>query len=132
MVHMTADRIGITALSVIRARRNIIDALISVIPRVIKWLNRSEVQTIILYFQITRGFPNVIWGSRRYSYKIYTSPKQSRAIYYPKEIPFFVLANLLFIHAYVGWPESIHDARVPIKLRSMGLLPTVVWRQTYR
>lgn len=115
MVHMTADRIGITALSVIRARRNIVDALISVIPRVIKWLNRSEVQTIILYFQITRGFPNVIWGSRRYSYEIYTSPKQSRAIYYPKEIPFFVLANLLFIHAYVGGPESIHDARVPIK-----------------
>lgn len=81
MVHTTEDRIDITALSVIRARRNIVDAIISVIPKVIKWLNRSEVQTIILYFQITRGFPNVIWGSRRYSYQIYTSPKQSRAIY---------------------------------------------------
>lgn len=36
-VLMTADRFGVTDFSVIRALINVVDALISVIPRVIKW-----------------------------------------------------------------------------------------------
>lgn len=44
----------------IRARKNVVDGLISVIPRVIKWPKRGDVQTITLDFQITRGFPDVI------------------------------------------------------------------------
>lgn len=59
-VLMTADRYGVTYFSVIRASRNVVNALISVIPRVIKLPNRGEVQTIILDFQRTKGFPDVI------------------------------------------------------------------------
>lgn len=59
---MTADRFGVTNFSVTRARRNVIGALklFSVVPMVIKRPNRGEVQTIILDFQRTRGFPEVI------------------------------------------------------------------------
>lgn len=61
-VLMTADRFGVTNFSVTRACRNVVGALklISVVPMVIKRPNRGEVQTIILDFQRTRGFPEVI------------------------------------------------------------------------
>lgn len=59
-VLVTTDILGVTVFSVIRACRNIVDALISVIPRVSKRPSRGEVQTIILDFQRTRGFPDVI------------------------------------------------------------------------
>lgn len=59
---MTADRFGVTNFSVTRAHRNVVGTLklISVVPMVIKRPNRGEVQTIILDFQRTRGFPEVI------------------------------------------------------------------------
>lgn len=71
---MTADRFGVTDFSVIRARRNVVDALISVILRVIKWQNRGEVQTITLDFQRTKGFPDVIEASDGTHIKITPPP----------------------------------------------------------
>lgn len=61
-VLMTADRFGVTNFSVTRACRNVVGALklIAVVPMVIKRPSRGEVQTLILDFQRTRGFPEVI------------------------------------------------------------------------
>lgn len=55
-VLMTADRFGVTDFSVTRAHRPVVGALISVVPMV----RGQIVQTIILDFQRTRGFPDVI------------------------------------------------------------------------
>lgn len=44
----------------IRARRNVVDALVSVISKVIRWPNRVEIKTNLLDLKRTRGFLNVI------------------------------------------------------------------------
>lgn len=68
-VFKVADKvkIDISNFSIIRARWNVVDALVSVIPWVFKWPNRSNIEIFILDFQRTRFF----WcdkGSRRYSF----------------------------------------------------------------
>lgn len=114
---MTADRFGVTGFSVIRARRNVIDALVSVIPKVMKWPNRGEVQTIILDFQRTIGLPDVIGALGGTHIKIKPPPNQpeqynNRKGFHSLQLQCVCDPNLLFIHAYVRWPGSVHDARV--------------------
>lgn len=117
-VLMTADRFGVTDFSVTRARRNVVGALISVVPMAIKRPNRGEVQTSILDFQRTRGFPDVIGALDGTHIKID-----------PIDPVIQIYFSCNHVHAYVGWPGSVHDARV-LK-HSMGQWPTAVWKQTY-
>lgn len=108
---------GVTDFSLIRARRNVVDALISVIPRVIKWPNRGEVQTIILDFQRPRGFAEMIEALDGTHIKITPPPNHpeqyiNRKGFHSLQLQCVCVPNLLFIHAYVGWPGSVHDACV--------------------
>lgn len=98
---MTADRFGVTDFSVTRARRNVVGAFISVVPMAIKRPNRGEVQTSILDFQRTRGFPDVIGALDGTHIKID-----------PIDPVIQIYFSCNHLHSYVGWPGSVHDARV--------------------
>lgn len=82
---------------------------------VIVWLNKGDVQTIIQYFKRTKGFLDVMGLSPVPISKLHLDPQNhpeqyiNRKGFYSLQVQCIWDLNLFSIHAYVGWPRSVHD-----------------------
>lgn len=94
-----------------------VNALFSLVGRIIKWPSRQSTQDIINDFKNIKGFLDVIWALDGTHIRI-TPPSHHPEQYINRkgfssiQLQCVCDAKLFFTHVYLGWPGSVHDARV--------------------
>ena len=108
-----ADRFGITEFSVIEIRRRMTRALCKIKTAYIRWPTGHMRQENIVNFK----FPNTVGALDGTHIRIQAPRDNSAAYYNRKGFHSIVLQaacqyDMQFPDCYVGWPGSVHDARV--------------------
>ena len=114
-----AHLFGISVASVCLIVRNVCKAIVKVLmPKYIRLpKTEDELVNIVAGFQDTWGFPNCM-GALDGSHIPISTPSELRTDYYNRKGWYSVVLQSLvdakhrFMDVYVGWPGSVHDARV--------------------
>lgn len=122
-----ADRFNVTLSSLHEIITRVLDFLVSIAPEHIKLPNDDEKKEISAFFKRENKFPKVI-GAMDGTHISINKPKEDPDSYYTRKKQFAIHAQALvnhkrkFMDVFVGYPASVHDARV---FRESDLYPLV-------
>ncbi|XP_011880849.1 PREDICTED: putative nuclease HARBI1, partial [Vollenhovia emeryi] len=116
-----ADRFGITISSLHSVITRVTDFILSIAPNVIKYPTQLEKEETANFYLEQKQFPGVI-GKYKYIIEISSirvdKPLEdpdsyiNRKQYFSIQLQGIVNHNMKFIDVFIGYPGSVHDARV--------------------
>lgn len=107
-----ADRFGATELSVIRSRKKVSKALMNLRSRIIVLSKGEQMQNTVNEFESLKGFPGVVGALDvriAAPFKHYDQYINMKG-FYSLQLQCVCGPDMQFLHSYVGWPGSVHDA----------------------
>ncbi|XP_032688007.1 putative nuclease HARBI1 [Odontomachus brunneus] len=112
-----ADRFGVTISSLYQIISRVTAFILSLAPRIIKYPSLVEKQEIAAFYEEEKGFPGIIGaidGTHIRINKPIEDPDSyiNRKQYFSLHIQGTVNHKMKFMDVFIGYPGSVHDARV--------------------
>ncbi|XP_014477038.1 PREDICTED: uncharacterized protein LOC106745700 isoform X2 [Dinoponera quadriceps] len=109
-----ADRFGITISTLYHVISRVTQFFMSLAPNYIKYPSAHEKLETATFYEERKGFPGAIYGSYVRIDKLIEDPDSyiNRKQYFSLHMQGIVNHKMKFIDIFVGYPGSVHDARV--------------------